>query len=109
MVTETRFKKAALQLPQVVELPHFEKLSFRVKNKIFATLNTTTRVACLKFNETDQSVFCLNPAFTPVPNKWGKQGWTFVDLKKISAGLLNDALHTAYTAVSSGARNPKRN
>jgi hypothetical protein len=32
----------------------------------------------------------------PVPNKWGKQGWTFVELDKVEEETLIDALTTAY-------------
>lgn len=85
------------------ELPHFENSSFRIKKKIFATLSEKDRRACLKFNEIDQSVFCSfdKSVIYPVPNKWGKQGWTFVDLKKVKKETLMDALGVAYNTVSS--------
>jgi hypothetical protein len=36
----------------------------------------------------------------PVPNKWGLQGWTFVELSRVSEELLRDALTTAYCTVA---------
>jgi hypothetical protein len=58
MVSISTFKKLAISFPEVRELPHFEKTSFRVKKKIFATLSENEMRAKLKFNEIDQSVFC---------------------------------------------------
>jgi predicted DNA-binding protein (MmcQ/YjbR family) len=102
MVTLDAFRELALSLPGTVELPHFEKTSFRINKKIYATLDSTKQQACLKLSPIDQSVFCLvdKTIIYPVPNKWGKQGWTFFELKKIKKSLLKDALKTAYTTVT---------
>ena len=37
MVSIDTFRKLALSFPEATEEPHFEKTSFRVKKKIFAT------------------------------------------------------------------------
>ncbi|GAB3907685.1 MmcQ/YjbR family DNA-binding protein [Larkinella knui] len=101
MVTTESFRKLALSLPETVELPHVEKASFRVKKKIFATLTEKQKRACLKFSEIDQSVFTAfdKTVIYPVPNKWGKQGWTFVELEKVEEETLRDALTTAHRHV----------
>lgn len=101
MVDIKTFKKLALAFPEVVEQPHFEKTSFRIKKKIFATLSIETSMACVKLSEIDQSVFCSfdKSIIFPVDNKWGKQGWTFIDLKKVRKDLLADALATSYQEV----------
>ena len=98
MVTNESFRELALSLPDAVELPHFENTSFRIKKKIFATLSEKLKRACLKFSEIDQSVFSSfdQSVIYPVPNKWGKQGWTFVELEKVNEETLVDALTTAY-------------
>jgi hypothetical protein len=36
-------------------------------------------------------------AFAPVPNAWGKQGWTTATLSALSAADLKSALETAWT------------
>ena len=102
MVTIESFRKLALSFEETIELPHFENASFRVKKKIFATLSESNNWATLKFSETDQSVFCAydKTVIYPVPNKWGKQGWTHVNLKKIRKEMLVDALTTAYCTVA---------
>src|SRR6476469_2671777 len=39
-MTSTAFRKLALSLPESREVPHFERTSFRVGKKIFATITT---------------------------------------------------------------------
>ena len=101
MISIKTFKELALSHPGTSEKPHFEKTSFRVKNKIFATLTEETSLAVIKLSEVDQSVFCSIEKSTiyPVGNKWGKQGWTIIDLKKVRKDILTDALTTAYNEV----------
>lgn len=108
MVAINTFRKLALSFPESIELPHFEKTSFRVKKKIFATLSENER-ACLKFSEIDQSAFCSfdKTIIYPVPNKWGKQGWTFIELRKVKRDMLIDALTTAYCEVAPKALSKK--
>jgi predicted DNA-binding protein (MmcQ/YjbR family) len=102
MVTSTEVVKWAKELDDVVQQPHFEKASFRVRKKIFATLDIDKNLMVIKLNEVDQSVFSSHDpqVIYPVPNKWGKQGWTCVDLKKVKKSICRDALQTAYETVS---------
>lgn len=103
MVSIQTFRKLALSFEGVIELPHFEKASFRVNKKIFATLSETNHIACIKLSETEQSVFCAfdKTIIYPVPNKWGKQGWTNIDLQKIRKDMLKDALTVAFNEINS--------
>lgn len=102
MVDIETFRKLALSFPDTIELPHFEKASFRFKKKIFVTISVADKRACLKFSAIDQSVFCAfdKTIIYPVPNKWGKQGWTFVELKKVRKDILKDALTVAYNTIA---------
>lgn len=92
----------ALAYPEAVELPHFEKTSFRVKKKIFGTLDKKTMKFCVKLSEIDQSVFTeYNPGVIyPVPGGWGRQGYTLIELKKVKKTVFKDALHTSYCLVA---------
>ncbi len=110
MVDIVTFKSLAMSFPETEELPHFEKTSFRISNKIFATLDESHQRACLKFNQVDQSVFCLiDPTIIyPVNNKWSKQGWTFIELNKVKKNLLKDALSKAYGAVALTIKKTKK-
>lgn len=102
MVTIESFRKLALSFSDAVEAPHFEKASFRFKKKIFATLDINQKRAVLKLSPEDQSVFCDydSSIFYPVPNKWGKQGWTIMELKKVRKDMCSDAVGQAYGVVS---------
>src|SRR6476646_8855542 len=98
MVTLDIFRKLALSFPEVIEEPHFEKKSFSVKKKIFATYDDKTKSACIKLSEIDQNVFASSDRsiIYPVNNKWGKQGWTILEMERINKDLFSDALTTAY-------------
>jgi predicted DNA-binding protein (MmcQ/YjbR family) len=102
MVTIDLFRKIALSFPETTEEPHFEKTSFRIKKKIFATYHEKNNRACIKLSETDQDVFSSSnkTIIYPVPNKWGKQGWTFIDLNGVKKELFIDALTTAWCEVA---------
>ena len=65
MVTVQSFRQMALSLPRVVELPHFERTSFRVNlpgsqkgKRIIATLDEKKKIAVLMLSPHEQSVFC---------------------------------------------------
>jgi len=56
----------------------------------------------LKLSLIDQSVFCAfdNQVFYPVPNAWGKQGATFVELRLVREDMFTDSLNCAYQALA---------
>jgi len=102
MVSVESFRKLALSFPDAIELPHFEKTSFRVNKKIFASLDIAKQIVAVKLSEVDQSVFCAydSEAIYPVKGGWGKQGYTYLALKKIKKSILLDALTTSYNLVN---------
>ncbi len=102
MVSFDSFRKLALSFPEATEEPHFEKTSFRVKKKIFATYDDIKKRACIKLSEIDQNVFSSadKSIIFPVDNKWGKQGWTLIEMNKVRKDLFIDALTTAYCEVA---------
>ncbi|HSC53056.1 MAG TPA: MmcQ/YjbR family DNA-binding protein [Phnomibacter sp.] len=102
MFTIAQLRKLALSFPEAIEAPHFEKTSFRVHQKIFASYDSANNRACLKLSAIDQNVFATaDPAgIMPINNKWGKQGWTFFDLNTVHKDLMEDALTTAYCHVA---------
>lgn len=102
MVDIQILRRKAMTFPEATEQPHFEKTSFRVKNKIFATYDDVKKRATLKLSESEQDLFCLvqKQSIFPVPNKWGKQGWTIFELPSTSEEVLADALISAYKNVA---------
>lgn len=102
MISFEQIQEWALALPETTESPHFEKSSFRIKKKIFATWDAANRRVSLKLSPIDQDVFCSHDArvIYPVPNKWGQQGWTLVEADLVHPDLFRDALTTAYCEVA---------
>jgi len=97
-----QLRKLALSFPETCEEPHFEKTSFKVNKKIFATYDEKLNQLCLKLSEIDQSVFSAmhKNGIYPVPNKWGKSGWTFVKIDVVNHEIITDALIAAYCQVA---------
>ncbi|MEW5797573.1 MAG: MmcQ/YjbR family DNA-binding protein [Bacteroidota bacterium] len=102
MISSQLFRTMALSFHGSEEMPHFEKTSFRVKKKIFATLDEKNKKAVVKLSVVDQSAFCaFDPTIIyPVPRGWGKQGWTVIDLTLVTKTTLKDVLTTAYKTVT---------
>ena len=101
MSLESDFLSIIQRLDAVTEAPHQHIVSFKIKNRIFASLNVKESRACVKLTLIDQSSFCsynLEHVY-PVPNKWGKHGWTNINLKLVHPEMLEDALFTAYETV----------
>ena len=102
MIDFDLIRQIALSFPETTEYPHSEKLSFKVGKKIFATYNGPYNRICVKLSEIDQDVFSSfdSSIIFPVPNKWGKQGWTLINLAKVPEETLIDALTMAYCEVA---------
>jgi hypothetical protein len=102
MVSLDAVRKLSLSFPGAVEMPHFEKPSFRIKKKIFATLDAPNKRCVVKLAPIDQSTFCSydEKIIYPIKGAWGKQGWTIIELKKVPKKILEDALITSYCTVA---------
>ena len=99
MISVNTFRKIALALPDTIEQPHFEKRAFKAgKKRIYCTLSEKDGTAAVRLSEVDQSVYSdIDPNMIyPVPNKWAKQGWTVIDLKRIPLALVKEVLRKAY-------------
>ena len=97
------FRSFALSLPEAVELPHFERASFRVRKRIFATLRASDGMAVLKLPREEQAALvAMHPEIYAV-TPWGHQGWTSVDLDRADPAELRELLVEAWRGVA-----PKR-
>ncbi|TGN00052.1 MmcQ/YjbR family DNA-binding protein [Leptospira dzoumogneensis] len=105
MISLDKVRKLALALPEAKEEPHFEKISFRVSKKIFATVDQENKKIVLKFDRNDQDFFSAasKGSVYPIENKWGQQGWTCVEMKSTDLSLFKDMLAVSYCGVA-----PKR-
>lgn len=107
MISVADARKLAMAFPETIELPHFDRASFRSgkKKKIFMTMKEDENIAVLMLTPEDQSVFIKSPdgAVYPVPNKWGLQGCTIFNLKKVKKTLFKDAVTCAWTSKCASA------
>jgi YjbR len=97
MATGKDLRRMALSLQGTTEAPHFDRAAFKVA-RIYVTLAADGRRANFKFTPDEQQFKCMlaPDAFAPVPNAWGRQGWTTANLSKLSAAELKNALETAW-------------
>jgi YjbR len=97
MATGRDLRRMALALAGTAEAPHFDRTAFKVA-RIYVTLAADGRSANFKFTPDEQEFKCMMApeAFAPVPNAWGRQGWTTANLSKLSAAELRNALETAW-------------
>jgi hypothetical protein len=97
MATARDLKRIALGLAGTSEAPHFDRTAFKVK-RIYATLAADAKTANLKFTPDEQEFKCMlaPEVFAPVPNAWGKQGWTTLTLAKATTEDLKAALEMAW-------------
>lgn len=97
MTAET-LARLALALDGTSEAPHFDRRAFKTKT-IYVTLAPDGRTANLKLDRDQQDHWCalLPRALTPVPNKWGAQGWTTLHLDQIGEEDLALLLHLAWS------------
>ena len=100
-------RRLALALPGTTEAPHFDRTSFRART-IFATLAPDGTTANLNLGPDEQQFRCtLAPhGFAPVPNAWGRQGWTTATLAALDEAELAAALQAAWRRAS--AKPPPR-
>ncbi|MEQ1578635.1 MAG: MmcQ/YjbR family DNA-binding protein [Hyphomicrobium sp.] len=109
MATAKDLRRIALALEGTTEAPHFDRLAFKAA-KIFVTLAADGKTANFKFSPGDQELKCLTApeAFAPVPNAWGRQGWTTATLTALTVAELKGALQQAWQLAlpKSGRRTP---
>lgn len=111
MVDNNAFRKLALSFDGTEENPHFDRSAFKViKRRIFASLHEPTQSANMSLSKTDQKLFSAydKKAIYPIPNKFGEQGWTTFELKKLDADVVAEALLAAYNEVFKTKTTPKK-
>jgi len=105
-MTDEAFRNMALSLPEAREAPHFERASFRVGKKIFATLSVDGREAMVRVTPPER-LFALLSGRPDTFFDFG--GWTVrhgslgVTLAKVDKALLHELLVDSWFNVA-----PKR-
>jgi len=65
-------------------------------------MHERSKTANLKLTPANQDIFTLydKSIIYPVPNKWGLQGWTTIELQAVLPDMFKEALKTAYCNVA---------
>ncbi|MCB1042844.1 MAG: MmcQ/YjbR family DNA-binding protein [Acidobacteria bacterium] len=97
------FRAAALSLPEVEEKPHWERTSFRIRNKIIATLDESKRLAVIKLDESDAEALARALPEAVKKRYWGVQVWTEINLDLVELALVETLLRETWAKLA-----PKR-
>ena len=104
-MTHDDIRAIALSLPEAQEHPHFDRASFRVRGKIFATLPPVQADGVQKvvlklpvlvkesLQQTDSS------AIVSLGN-WDKGGWTQLDIGRMDEDRMADLVRLAWKQVA---------
>ncbi|MBS0532973.1 MAG: MmcQ/YjbR family DNA-binding protein [Proteobacteria bacterium] len=109
MATASHLRRLALALDGTSEAPHFDRTAYKAA-RIYVTLAPDRKSANFKFTPDEQALKCTvaADAFTPVPNAWGKQGWTTATLSRLTAAELKAALEMAHAHALPKAKTRRR-
>src|SRR5690348_12357413 len=101
MVSPAQVRKLALSLPEAQESSHFDQPDFRVRGKIFATLDVDGKRGTLKLAPELQAMVldARGEAFFPAAGYWGQQGWTNYHVAKVELGELKGLMEEAWLRV----------
>ena len=97
-MTSDDIRRIALLLPEAEELPHFDRASFRVRGKIFATLHSNGEWVMLKLPaEVKEAVIQADPdAHVPLPGAWERSGSTQLRIGRMDSEKLADLVRLAW-------------
>lgn len=98
-------RRLALAMPDAVEASHFGTADFRVGGKIFANLPVGNRLV-VKLSLEEQELLCAAEpdAVRPVPNAWGRKGWTELRLATCPEGTVRHVIQLAWANVAGRRR-----
>ncbi len=101
MISETTFIEMALSFPGTEQVPHFDRLGFKViKRRMFATYFAENNTANIFLTPAEQTRFAqMDENIYPVPNKWGEKGATTFELDVVPGEIIMAALLSAYKKV----------
>ncbi|MCE3288871.1 MAG: hypothetical protein K0R83_883 [Caulobacter sp.] len=101
-MTQDDIRALALSLPLAEEHPHFDRPSFRVQGKIFATLPPGGEEVVLKLlPEIKESLKQSDPAaIRALPGGWDRGGWTLIAIGSMDDEKLADLIRLAWRQVA---------
>ena len=104
-MTANEFRRIALGHEGVVEGAHMRHPDFRLKGKIFATLNEDQTRGMVALTPAQQAeVLREHPQmFAPASGAWGRQGCTMVELTAADAEVVGEAMTLAWRGAAAKA------
>lgn len=110
MITFVDFRRLALALPGTTEAPHFDRTSFRVGGKIYATAPRGGDDANLMLDVALQAAASNDypGALAPVPGGWGAKGATTMRFDAIDEAGAADLLDRAWRRRAPGRLRQQR-
>lgn len=104
MMRAGEVRRLALSLPEAVERETWGHPTFRVREKIFATLAPNGTTAGVKASTEEQSLLIASDPETFAPSDYvGRFGWVTVRLDKVDPDLLSQLIVDAWRRTA-----PKR-
>ena len=101
MVTARELRRLALSLPETEERPHRGRPSFRVRGRMFATVQPRSKRAVLKLSPDEQAVLGQVQPNVFRHTLWGDQGWTSIELQGVDPWLFEELLVGAWRRLAS--------
>jgi len=96
-MTPDEFREIALSFPGTEERQHMGHPDFRVKGKIFATLNNDSTKGMVSLTPEQQGEYiALDASFHPAAGAWGRKGSTLITLETADPKVVRSALATAW-------------
>jgi hypothetical protein len=111
MLTGNQFAQMALSFPGTEQVPHFDRIGFKITGKrMFSTYLQKDNTANIFLTIKEQATFCqMDQAIYPVPNKWGEKGATTFELNFVPKNILMEALLSAYNEVLASHKTRTKN
>ncbi|HVJ28958.1 MAG TPA: MmcQ/YjbR family DNA-binding protein [Gammaproteobacteria bacterium] len=89
-------RRLALALPEATEAPHFDRTSFRVRDKIFATVGSDGRDMNVFVDDEQREIMVKVDPRAYETRMWGKSGYLHVHLAKAKARDVETLLQSAW-------------
>jgi len=101
-LTADDFRALALALPDSVQGFHMGHVDFRVRGKIFASLDGAETEGNVKLEPGRRDALAQRfpGALHPHRGAWGVQGWTRLPLTAAPSALVNEALYASFRLVA---------
>jgi hypothetical protein len=101
-MTPADFRRLALSLPEAIEVYRMGRSQFRVKRKMFASLEGPADSVATIYLTSEQQEMLVHSApktFAPVLGGWGRLGSTSVRLASANQATVKSALEAAWRNV----------